>query len=610
MRRPGLLATVCLLLLCAPVCAQEWRQIVTPAGRVVTMQRESEAQALALRFEQLRLLFGVIMQRRSPHLALPMRIVVVRPEALAQQPGLASLATQLLAAAFQQDDDTLLILTPATSDPGAAAALFASRLLEYNYPRTQPWFDLGLEELFAALHFVPDGVEVGGPHPALTVPAHWIPALQLLSAKALPLQHPATAAALRATAEGLDPQDFAAESWIMLRWLLANQRLGDAGRYFGCIMQQHMTTEEALQQAFGLSAAQLDAELQAFARQPAKAQKLPLPSSTLPESLAVTRLKAIDGQAILAETAFDFTGDSQALISEMEPLLHQGPPNANVQRALAMAYYRQRKIDDMIEHVRGALELSDDDARMHLLYAIYMNQGARDRLLVESALVRMRGELNNAIGLLHGYAPAHELYGLALLPEKREQGVEELNLAAAAAPRDELYLLNLAKAYNAPDSLPQARALLLLLRESERPEIASAARRELEQLGRVQPQQERIAEAYSHHYTDPTLPQWRGHDGLGVIPDDEKPAEPVAPDTRKLEFLKGRIVSVDCSQEPAAVVTLNADGRQWKMRVADLAKVLLIGADRFDCDWRDRPASINYKASGPETGDVVSIEID
>ena len=37
--------------------------------------------------------------------------------------------------------------------------------------------------------------------------------------------------------------------------------------------------------------------------------------------------------------------------------------------------------------------------------------------------------------------------------------------------------------------------------------------------------------------------------------------------------------------------------------------MVLIGADDFSCDWRDRRVSVNYKAAGPNNGDLVSLEV-
>jgi len=35
----------------------------------------------------------------------------------------------------------------------------------------------------------------------------------------------------------------------------------------------------------------------------------------------------------------------------------------------------------------------------------------------------------------------------------------------------------------------------------------------------------------------------------------------------------------------------------------------VIGEDQFSCDWKNRPISLNYRATGKHAGEVVSIEL-
>src|SRR4029077_4614942 len=81
------------------------------------------------------------------------------------------------------------------------------------------------------------------------------------------------------------------------------------------------------------------------------------------------------------------------------------------------------------------------------------------------------------------------------------------------------------------------------------------------------------------------------------------------PDKRPSQYLKGKLLTVDCSQPPAATLTIASGARTVKLRTGDFKALLLIGADQFSCEWRDRSVSVNYKAAGQGTGDLVSLEI-
>jgi len=76
-----------------------------------------------------------------------------------------------------------------------------------------------------------------------------------------------------------------------------------------------------------------------------------------------------------------------------------------------------------------------------------------------------------------------------------------------------------------------------------------------------------------------------------------------------VQYLKGKIVSVDCSQAPAATVTVSSGGSILKLHTADYKALVVIGADEFSCEWRNRATSVNYKASGRSEGDLVSLEV-
>jgi hypothetical protein len=87
-----------------------------------------------------------------------------------------------------------------------------------------------------------------------------------------------------------------------------------------------------------------------------------------------------------------------------------------------------------------------------------------------------------------------------------------------------------------------------------------------------------------------------------------KPA-PVKPGTTgPVQFLKGKIVSSDCSKSPEATVTILSGMTTYKLHASDYKSLLVIGEDQFSCDWKNRLVSVNYRAVGKNAGELVSIE--
>src|SRR5438270_2690708 len=75
-------------------------------------------------------------------------------------------------------------------------------------------------------------------------------------------------------------------------------------------------------------------------------------------------------------------------------------------------------------------------------------------------------------------------------------------------------------------------------------------------------------------------------------------------------FMKGVLISVDCSAAPAATLTIASGGKKWKMLASQSKKLVLIGANEFSCSWTNRKVSVNYRKSGDDQGNLVSMEFE
>jgi hypothetical protein len=57
-------------------------------------------------------------------------------------------------------------------------------------------------------------------------------------------------------------------------------------------------------------------------------------------------------------------------------------------------------------------------------------------------------------------------------------------------------------------------------------------------------------------------------------------------------------------------VLLVAKGpRTLKLRTPDYKSLVVSGADKFSCDWKDLAVSVNYRAGTKADGDLVSVEV-
>jgi hypothetical protein len=96
--------------------------------------------------------------------------------------------------------------------------------------------------------------------------------------------------------------------------------------------------------------------------------------------------------------------------------------------------------------------------------------------------------------------------------------------------------------------------------------------------------------------------------------DEDADAAPKTPavkpgTTGPVQFLKGKIVSSDCSKSPEAIVTILSGMTTYKMHATDYKSLLVIGEDQFSCEWTNRLVSVNYRAVGKHEGELVSVEV-
>src|SRR4030088_874025 len=85
---------------------------------------------------------------------------------------------------------------------------------------------------------------------------------------------------------------------------------------------------------------------------------------------------------------------------------------------------------------------------------------------------------------------------------------------------------------------------------------------------------------------------------------------PVKPGrTGPVHFLKGKIVSSDCSKSPEATVTILSGMTTYKLHASNYKSLQMIGEDQFSCEWKNRLVSVNYRADGKNEGELVSVEV-
>jgi hypothetical protein len=286
--------------------------------------------------------------------------------------------------------------------------------------------------------------------------------------------------------------------------------------------------------------------------------------------------------------------------------------NALAHRILAWDHIQHNEFDEALTELGDAAALNRGDMWVRYYLSVLKYRVAQARHTDIQGLANMMLDLKAVLEWYPDLASAYDLLALA----RNEGGgapaaMQAERAAMMLSPRDESYVYHMAQIYIASKKWDAAEALLERLRSSSNPEIVGLARERLSQIGSER--KYGIAGVEASGPQTKLTPQKSPFD---VLDEDaakrtaeEKSAQSGSRDMRPTKFLQGRLVAVDCSHAPEAILTVTAEGIALKLRAVDYKSLLLIGADEFSCSWQNRQVSVNYKPGGAADGDLVSLEV-
>jgi tetratricopeptide (TPR) repeat protein len=638
-----------ILLSCARghAAEQQWLRVSSDHFIVLTDAGDKQGHDVAARFEQMRAVFGQLLMRNRIKMAKPIEIIALRSDKDYAQiaPLVNGGPTQAPAFFIAGEDRIFIVLNLFLPDSWRAIEHpFAHYLLNYNYPPTQPWFDEGFAEYFSSLFLTAKAAELGG-DPQLKA-AYDTDLLgnqtQGAASKSFTeiLSNPVWLAwqdlfemknRVVNGQEGTHRTLFYAQSWILVHYFLSQNKLPDVGKYFDLVENQRLPTEQAVQQAFSMSVAQLDRAVKDYFRslkglqdalanskQPnampfdASLSQFPLPFLVDDVATSAKSVPSAEGQALLNEMALRIPEKRANAIEKLETLVSDEKTETSVaHRALAWAYVQKGETDHAFEELSEAMRMNSADpwVRMGLALAAY-HSGERGAKI--QGLANMMESLHIVIEEFPDFAEAYDMLGWARLTGGgANAAIEAMKMAVQLSPRDEEYQLRLARAYLAAKKFAEARTTLERLKQSQNPGISQTAKKSLIDLPFLEKYGVPPVEETSVPQTAKIAPKKQVANA--DEDDDESPAKPVAKepglDKRPVKFLKTTLLSVDCTKSPAAVLTVLQEGKTLRLRAADYKSVPVIGSGEFSCEWKSVPVNVNYRAGGNLDGDLVSIEI-
>jgi hypothetical protein len=650
-----------------------WLEIHSTHFTVITDAGEKKGKEVALRFEQMRAVFAILLMKDRLNQPLPLTILAFKSDKDYYQSAPLKQGQPIGVPGFfvPGEDQNFIVLNWFEVEAWRAVAHdFAHLLMNYNYPPVEGWFDEGLAAYFSSLRVDNQQVEIGSDPEISSVFTEDLLGNQreinsppksfteLLSGQvwlALPdlftMKHDTSS-----YVEGTHHTLYYAQSWITVHYLLHEKKLPETGTYFDLVENQHVPVEEAIQKAYGVTPDQFDkavkdyfhsltplfTALDASKQQNSQADlrqiyHFPAPVKAEDSTITSKPMRENDAKALAAEVKTRIPERRSFGLQELQALATtpettaSGKPvekkaarenieetplvvavgNEIAHRALAWDHLEHGEFDTAAEELSNAAILDQRDMWIRYYLAVLKYRIAKAKHADIQGLPNMMQDLRAVLDWYPEFADAYDLMAMARKVGGGPVAAMQAERAAIElSPRNQEYVYHLAEIYIEGKKWEAARALLERLKTSSNSVVAAEAR---EQLSRMANEQKYGLSAASTG-TPKLAPQSTPFDVLDQDARKRAAAEQAGQnagvgDRRTAKFLQGRLVRVDCSQSPAAILTVAAGGTTLKLRTADYKSLLLIGADTFSCAWNDRSVSVNYKPGGVSDGDLVSVEV-
>jgi Tfp pilus assembly protein PilF len=617
------------LVLAAPFCATptvfagepQWVEVRSPNFVVVTDDGEKRGREVAMRFEQMRGVFGSLMDKAKVTIPVPLQIVAFRnTKEMRQVAPLWNGKPTQVAGLFQGGSDRSFIMLDMSQENPWSVVFheYAHQLMNGNLTvPLDPWFEEGFAEYFSSIEVDGKEARVGQ-----------IPDYDYLVLRQFGTLKIADLMKVRQYSEtynetGNRRSTFYSESGMLMHYIYDNQLLPKVVVYFDLKENQHVPVEDALQRAFGMSAKQFDDALRDYIRLGHfRFYKIPTPANIAPANFTSRPLKPADSAAVLADIHLHSRDYQDRALAEFQDILKSDPNNASACRGLGYSYLQRQDFIHAGEYFKRASQADSQDPRVHYYNALLMvRQGGFTSNSDAPALTQ---ELETSISLDPTFADSYALLAFAQSTSgDSAKALVNLQKALAIDPRNENYRFNLANIYVANLQPAKAIEVLQSLQNAANPELASRAASLLMTIKHPPaPQETSLSDTSSSGMAPsdtvppdtPVLTRRRNSDnGTLSFPDDAETSSPapVTPDVKwsAPAFFRGSLTSVDCSNEPSAVLTVASRSKTLKLKIADKRHVIVIGADQLQCAWTMKKVAVNYRQRDTGETDVISLEI-
>src|SRR5580700_9670355 len=316
-----------------------WFEIHSAHYTVITDAGEKKGSEVALRFEQMRAVFATLLMKERLNEPVPLTILAFKNDKSYYQSAPLRQGQPIDVPGFflPGEDQNFIVLNLFEEESWRAVAHdFAHLLLNSNYPTVPGWFDEGMAEYFSSIRLDDKKYEIGGDpeltpvfkqdllenqrqavNPSKSLTEFLSGQVWLALPDLLTMKHDTST-----YTEGTHHTLFYAQSWMVMHYLIHEQRLQQTGTYFDLVENQHVPVEEAIQKAYGVTPAQFDQAVKNYFHSltplflALDASKQPGSLPNPPQPYQFPEIVAPDARVITAQVLSET--DARAIVDEVK----------------------------------------------------------------------------------------------------------------------------------------------------------------------------------------------------------------------------------------------------------------------------------------------------
>lgn len=462
--------------------AQEWTSVRSPHFVVSTDAGEKRCREVAVRFEQLRLVFAKLLSNDKLTSPVPLQILAFRNAKGFSQvaPSKNGKPDPGIVGVFQTGGDMNFIALDLSTESGFPIVFheYAHSVLHANFRYLPLWFDEGVAKYYETAKLVQGHAQIGASPKYLDTFLYHrglLPVVELFGV---------TNESKIYGENSERRQLFYDQSWVVVHFLFDKQKMADFGKYMELSVNQHMPIPEAIEAAFHMTPKKFDDEIATYLNLSLR-QVFNIDESMSVDggSFITQPLDPMDAEALIANMHWHSMDRHEKALAEYKDVLSKNPNQVDGNLGLGYAALLSKNYDEAEAYLRKAASADKKNTRCQLLFGILQSRRSSTDENKQELLIDAWNHLKAATTLTPELAEAHSelAYTLSKLGDK-DGAVKEATAAARLNKGNEGYFVNLAELCFEFKKYEQAKTVFEQLTSSNDAKIAALANQRLETL--------------------------------------------------------------------------------------------------------------------------------